>query len=84
MQNGNAQNVTEFYFQKKINHWPKIPEICQEKCFFIWHFLEITSLIFSDYLQKDGEQCILRCNEARFKKKLSKTLSFAISRLNSQ
>ena len=34
MQNGNAQNVTEPDFWKKIHFWPKMPEICRKNRFF--------------------------------------------------
>ena len=44
MQNGNAQNVTEPDFRKKIHFRSKMPE----KTVF-GNFLEISSLVFSDF-----------------------------------
>ena len=47
MQNGNAQNVTEPDFRKKIFlKYPGKP--------VFWHFPEILSLVFSDFSHKDA------------------------------
>ena len=52
MQNGNAQKVTEPDFQKK-NFPAENAGNMPEKPVF-WHFLEISSLIFPDIVQKDA------------------------------
>ena len=37
---------------------PKMPEICRKNRFF-WHFLKFSSLLFSDFLQRDAySQCL--------------------------
>ena len=52
MQNSNAQNVTEPDFRKK-SFPAENTENMPEKPVF-WHFLEISSLVFSNFLHKDA------------------------------
>ena len=68
MQNGNFQNVMEPDFRKTFFPVENAGNMPEKPVF--WHFLEISSLVFSDFLLKDAYQQCPKHGRVRFLKKI--------------